>query len=1322
MLSLLIISNNPKAKLIQKFIQPLIKTEIGLVADFDDGVNEVFEKSPATVIIQERIAGVACDTVVRYMRQMLGSDAPAFIMLYEGNSRTSQQKGLFKGFADLHQPEETLVTEISSLLERIIDGEQFMDAGLPHPSPPLSVVPAHVTREARIADATMDEELLSYSKNPLSDNEEGQPRILLVEDNLISQQLTLTRLSNLGYKVDIVPNGQKAITVLESIDYDLVIMDWLMPLMDGLEATARIRDMQSNVLNHDVPIIALTSNKEPGDREKCLAAGMNDYLVKPVKKAYLAEVLEKWLKNPVISDSVDSDASEAPSPELDTEPQRDDTRLQDTFMSDEQLAFPLMAETRISDIFSMADADQAIATLTEEPAGSEKHPPKKKPAKTAKGTSSPESVESVSDQTVTASRIQAVGDDLFENKLLKEALHKCENLEQAVTERTLELQTVVKQLKVERAERKDTEEKLKQARITAEAANERLLAKLAERKQELENVNAQLQVEFTEHKDAEERLHQAIIAAESTNEQLQAELAEQKQELEAAAEQLRKDAEEKSKQARITAASANQQLLAELAERKQELESVQEQLQVEFAEHKDAEEKLHQAIIDAEVAREALQAELAERKLESETVAEQFLAERAERKEFEGKFQQTITVAEAANQQLQAELAERKLELEAANEQLQVEFTEHKDAEEKLHQAIIAAEAAKEELQAELAERELESETASEQLQAERAGRSVAEEKLHQIISAAEAANQQLQAECAEHKKELARITEQSHVEFAEHKDAEEKLHQAIIAAESANAQLQAEQAERKQELATAVEQMQIEFTEHKDAEEKLHQAIIAAETANEQLQAELAERKQELAAAGEQLQSECTKHKDAEEKLHQAIIAAEAANEQLQAELAERKQELATFGEQSQSEFTEHKDAEEKLHQAVIAAETANEQLQAELAETKQELATAVEQLQAELAERKQELVTAGEQLQIEFAEHKDAEEKLHRAVIAAESANEQLQTELAERNQEMESVAGQLQAECTERKDVEEKLNRAGIAAESAKEQFQAEHAEYRYQLKTVNEQLQAAITGRKAAEERLHLAEIAAEAAKEHLQAELAKRRQADFFIGDSPSEKNEPLSENAPPEYAEKNRYGSPFLIFLLTTLVLLSCMAGGLYLFKRKPMEQTAADISRAVAPTGTSALGDEALPLVKPSAAPPLPITKGMTSEAKPAPSADSPLPSFITLSGRDSSYPAQTPGWERYVDTAHDVRVYRVAGKIKAIQVRAAKSRVIADSFMQTALREVADTGEYTLISSERKEGFTIQRNSAGPRAKLTVYRMQPSNKISAFVVLFEE
>ena len=120
-------------------------------------------------------------------------------------------------------------------------------------------------------------------------------RILLAEDNMINQKLALSMLTKLGYRVDMVANGQEAVNALESINYDLVLMDCQMPLMGGFEATAIIRDKQSKVLNHDVTIIAVTANAMAKDREECTNAGMNDYLSKPLKRDALAAILEKWL-------------------------------------------------------------------------------------------------------------------------------------------------------------------------------------------------------------------------------------------------------------------------------------------------------------------------------------------------------------------------------------------------------------------------------------------------------------------------------------------------------------------------------------------------------------------------------------------------------------------------------------------------------------------------------------------------------------------------------------------------------------------------------------------------------------------------------------------------------------------------------------------------------------------------------------------------------------------------------------------------------------------------------------------------------------------
>ncbi len=119
-------------------------------------------------------------------------------------------------------------------------------------------------------------------------------RILLVEDNMVNQKVALKLLSKLGYQAELVENGLEAVRALITTDYDLVLMDILMPQMDGMEATRIIRDPTSAVRNHDIPVIAMTAHAVRGARERCLEVGMNEYVPKPIDPELLAAAIEKW--------------------------------------------------------------------------------------------------------------------------------------------------------------------------------------------------------------------------------------------------------------------------------------------------------------------------------------------------------------------------------------------------------------------------------------------------------------------------------------------------------------------------------------------------------------------------------------------------------------------------------------------------------------------------------------------------------------------------------------------------------------------------------------------------------------------------------------------------------------------------------------------------------------------------------------------------------------------------------------------------------------------------------------------------------------------
>ena len=120
-------------------------------------------------------------------------------------------------------------------------------------------------------------------------------RILLVEDDPNAQKIVPKLLKNYGYQVDVAGDGKKALQALEENDYALVLMDCMMPEMNGYEVTSVIRNPASAVRRHDIPVIALTGNAMKQDRDECITAGMDDHLPKPLLLQDMLAKLEEWL-------------------------------------------------------------------------------------------------------------------------------------------------------------------------------------------------------------------------------------------------------------------------------------------------------------------------------------------------------------------------------------------------------------------------------------------------------------------------------------------------------------------------------------------------------------------------------------------------------------------------------------------------------------------------------------------------------------------------------------------------------------------------------------------------------------------------------------------------------------------------------------------------------------------------------------------------------------------------------------------------------------------------------------------------------------------
>jgi CheY-like chemotaxis protein/nitrogen-specific signal transduction histidine kinase len=187
---------------------------------------------------------------------------------------------------------------ICKQLVDLMDGEIGVETEAIHGASFWFTLPLREGRRTDQSTATPSGELGERRLNVRSRSE----RLLLAEDNGINALVAVKQFQQLGFEIVVVPNGREAVEAVQLEHYDLVFMDCHMPEMNGWNAARAIRNLASE-LQRRVPIIAMTADVQPADRQACLTAGMDDYISKPSSLADLRTVLERWLPSAVINDS-----------------------------------------------------------------------------------------------------------------------------------------------------------------------------------------------------------------------------------------------------------------------------------------------------------------------------------------------------------------------------------------------------------------------------------------------------------------------------------------------------------------------------------------------------------------------------------------------------------------------------------------------------------------------------------------------------------------------------------------------------------------------------------------------------------------------------------------------------------------------------------------------------------------------------------------------------------------------------------------------------------------------------------------------------------
>jgi len=246
------------------------------------------------------------DHGLQLLRQSFAAGQPYDLAFIEYGTRTSEGDG----FADAVRRERAIAATPLVLLVRASDGVAG-EAAVPKGYVDVVTKPAHgsallgAMRKARAARERGGEprapartavrrkpETTPTSSEPVvvADG----PRVLLAEDNPVNQMVARALLERAGCVVKLAANGEEAVAMSEEGTYDVIFMDCQMPVLDGYAATAAIRRREGDA--HRTPVIAMTANAMPGDRERCLAAGMDDYIAKPIDEARLRAALDHWVR------------------------------------------------------------------------------------------------------------------------------------------------------------------------------------------------------------------------------------------------------------------------------------------------------------------------------------------------------------------------------------------------------------------------------------------------------------------------------------------------------------------------------------------------------------------------------------------------------------------------------------------------------------------------------------------------------------------------------------------------------------------------------------------------------------------------------------------------------------------------------------------------------------------------------------------------------------------------------------------------------------------------------------------------------------------